>query len=109
MASQFSEIKIWPAKEGLGKLRANGEVLISGTVRVKFQVIEGKDGVFASLPRVRGKDTPEGEARYYQQVLIPDKELYNEFQALVQKAYIETKGGSSTDTKPATYTDNAPF
>ena len=46
----FSDIRIFPLKNSTGNLKANGKVVIAKTVEVSFKIMNGKNGIFISLP-----------------------------------------------------------
>lgn len=81
-----------------------GEVTIAEAVTVKFNVVNGKKGLFVSLPSRSYKDK-EGNTKYENQVIVGE-DLYKELQTAILK---EFKG---LDSKPAPVTqndDNIPF
>ena len=91
MSNVFSNLKLNPLNKPAGKLLAGGEVLIGGVVAVRFNVLQGSKGVFASLPsrKTNKQDEKTGKDIYRAEVKIPDKALYEEFQSIVQKAWAE--------------------
>ena len=76
----FTNVRIFPVS--VGNIKANGKVVVAGVVEVSFKIIEGKNGLFASLPSTKGKDD-----NYYQDVKLLDKDNYESFQKTVLEAY----------------------
>jgi len=98
----FTNMKIVPLKMKHDVIVANGTVLVAGTVEVKFTMMRGPKGLFASLPGRKdptGKVDPKtGKPVYYNDVKIPDKEDYMGFQKMAQDA---TKVALGLGTTPA--------
>lgn len=91
--SIFSDLKVFKTKNTKGKIRGNGSVVISDTVRINFTVVEGSKGLFASLPQHTYEK--EGKTQYASDVVIFDKARYNEFQQLVTEAFMKLSGGDT--------------
>ena len=92
-------MKITPVKFDSKSLKANGECIANGTVWFRFTVIQGKNGIFASLPQRKGtKPGDDGNIPYYPEMRIPDESLYQEFQQAVRQEYqkVVTSGGQAT-------------
>lgn len=117
MSNVFSNLEINPLNKPLGTLIANGSVDINNVVKIRFSVIKGPKGVFASLPAIKGKkQDAQGKDVWYPQVKILSDDLYNELQALVKKGLAKAlaegksggkKAGEEKQTSP--YDDDAPF
>jgi hypothetical protein len=122
MSDIFSNFKMTAIKANEGsKLLASGSVTISHAIEVKFVMMMGPKGPFASLPAQQGKkpDKDTGKIEWYPQVKILEKDMYAEFQKLAREAYeICLKNGGKTEKqgkpadKPSTSenpVDNFPF
>ena len=68
--------------EGDSKLKAFADVSISGIVLKGFGVVNGSKGLFASMPRQKGKD-----GKWYNTVLPETKELKDQLAQVVLEAY----------------------
>ena len=93
----FTNIKVF--KRDAGKVRGNGSFIVAGAVEVQFTIVEGKNGLFASLPQEKYTDK-DGNIKYAQKVRISDKDTFNGLQAAILKAY-ETAGSRQRSAKPA--------
>lgn len=81
-------MNIYPLQKPAGTLVANGSVDIGGLVTVRFTVIKGEKGVFASLPARKGnKADASGKIPWYPDVKILNEDLYAEFQSMVKKEF----------------------
>lgn len=104
----FSNIKIHKVNNPKGNLLAYGSVLVAGVVQIKFSVMNGQNGPFASFPAQKSNKTDEnGKVIYYPDVSIKDKEVWNQWQQLAVKAYNEA-GNSGTGTSEQSG-DGVPF
>jgi hypothetical protein len=93
MSDVFSDIKVFPNKSNHPVVKGNGSVLIGGLVEVRFTIMQGKNGIFASLPAEKGsKPDDTGKIPYYPRVRIPNKDLYGEFQTLVCNEFRKAMG-----------------
>jgi DNA-binding cell septation regulator SpoVG len=81
----FSDWKVFPLKNQVGNLVANGKVTILGTVEVSFTIVKGNKGLFAGLPSKQSEKN--GEKVYYPDVKILDKTTYADFQTQALAAY----------------------
>ena len=69
--------------DGDSALKAFADVIVAEQVLVKgVRVVEGKDGLFVSMPQNQGKD-----GKWYETVSLVDEELKQEFQEVVLEAY----------------------
>jgi DNA-binding cell septation regulator SpoVG len=114
MSDVFTNVKLFPLKTPAGNLLANGSVLVSGTVEVKFTIMKGSKGLFASLPARKGNKPDEnGRVPWYPEVKIPSEELYQEFQTVVKSEYTKLVGGDNGNTgehnQDPGYTDDIPW
>jgi hypothetical protein len=118
MSNVFSNMDITPLAKPMGTLIANGSVDMGNMVKIRFTVIKGPKGVFASLPARKGtKPDAQGKIPWYPEVKIINDELYNEFQSLVKKELAkklsEGKSGNSKkageEKQSSPYDDDAPF
>ncbi len=68
---------------GEGHVRGFADIKIEGSVVVKgFTILEGKNGVFVSMPKKAAKD-----GRWYEVFTPLTDEIKDEFQNLVLEAY----------------------
>lgn len=78
--------------DGEGTGRAFCDVAIAGTVLIKgIKVVEGKKGIFVSMPRQQGKD-----GQWYDSVVPLTKEARQQISEVVLQAY-EGKADASLD------------
>ena len=101
MSEMFTNIKVFPLKTQHKTIVANGSCDVAGVMNVKFTVMKGPKGVFASLPgRYSDKDDPTtGKKVWYSDVKLIDKEVYAEFQKIVVEATKSALGvGGGTKT-----------
>jgi hypothetical protein len=116
MSSVFSNIKVFPMKKKHPTILANGSVVVGGVVEVRFTVMKGTKGVFASLPARKGtKPDDTGKIPWYPEVKILSDELNKEFQDLVRQTLKDQLAGNQV-TKPAKaagesnqYNDEIPY
>ena len=72
---------------GDGNLKAFADVKVGGSLIIRgFSVVQGKNGVFASMPRKAGKD-----GRWFDTLEPIDDELRKELQEKVLEAYEQEK------------------
>jgi len=70
-------------------LRAFADICIAGRVTIKgCRVVEGKNGLFASMPQTKGKDD-----KYYPIVYVETDELKKQFEDAVIGHYNNVTGG----------------
>ena len=94
--STFSELKVNALNTPINNLVGNGSVVIGGLVNVRFTIVKGAKGVFASLPSRKGNKPDEtGKIPYYPEVSIVDKGMYEEFQQIVKKEFAKLLGAKS--------------
>jgi len=103
----FKNWKFWPVKAT--KIVANGEVLVAGTVLVKFAVVNGSNGLFPSLPSETYKDKSTGETKYSARVRFPDKNTFASFQKEAIEAYNASLTPSSSVGEGSQDVDDLPF
>lgn len=102
MSNVFSNIKVFPMKTKHPTILANGSVVVGGVVEVRFTVMKGTKGVFASLPARKGtKPDDTGKIPWYPEVKILSDELHKEFQDLV-RAELKNRLGGGTGTTQVT-------
>ena len=69
--------------EGQGSLKAFCDLAIGERLLIKgLRVVEGKNGLFVSMPRQQGKD-----AKWYDNVVALTKEIKQEVNRVVLEAY----------------------
>lgn len=108
--SVFSNWRVFPLKEKIGSLVANGKVTISETVDVSFTIVEGPKGLFATLPSKKSgkKDEKTGKDIYYPDVKILDESTYGIFQKEAVEAYDNQLATSQVKSTPKSKS-NVPF
>ena len=120
MSSQlFSNIKLWNFDSPRNSTLGSGTVLIANAVQIRFMVIQGKYGPFASLPSreaTNGAVDDNGRKKRYYDIAFPDKETYKEFQAYVVQAWNDKVGqhsqgqaGETSQTSRQSVPDSDPF
>ena len=67
---------------GEGKTKAFCDVSVSGFVIKGFRVVDGKRGLFVSMPRQQGKD-----GKWYETVNLQDEEMRTSLNELILEAY----------------------
>lgn len=77
-------VKVRPANFADSNLRAFADVSVGGVTIKNVKVVEGKDGLFASMPSVKDKN---GQ---YQPVCYVDKDIRQAFNDAVVAAYNQT-------------------
>jgi len=70
--------------DGQTKLKAFADISFNGVVVKGFSVVEGKNGLFVSMPRHQGKD-----GKWYDTVQTETKELKQQLSDVVLEAYGE--------------------
>ena len=111
-----TDIKIFPSSNGTGNIKAYGNAIISGIVKVQFSVVSGTNGLFVQLPTNRKEvvskdDSSVKEVKFYPQVIITDKDNYKQFTSEVVKKFEEGIPGQPQkveENKPEE-TDGLPF
>jgi len=69
--------------DGTGATKAFVDVVVNDELDIKgFRVIEGKDGLFAAMPRECGKD-----GKWYNSVCPLKRETKDRIEALILEAY----------------------
>jgi DNA-binding cell septation regulator SpoVG len=113
--SLFTNMKITPLKDTSGRMKAHGVVTVAKVVEVRFTVLMGNNGIFASLPSRRGNKPDEtGKYPWYPDVKITDDKQYQTFQDMVRKSYAKALGlapnaGEENQDTGGTYEDHLPF
>jgi DNA-binding cell septation regulator SpoVG len=108
--SSFTDFRVWPLKDQTKAIKANADVLVKDTVRVRFVIRQGPRGLFAALPSREYEHN--GEKKYSRLVSIEDSELYQEFQELAMAAYaaeVPAPGTNSGEGNQDTDNDDIPF
>ncbi len=96
----FSDIRIFPVNSST--IKANGKMVIAGTVEVSFKVIQGKNGMFVALPQTKTPSKVAGEPdKYWADVRILDEETKKQMEETVLAAFNAAgTGGSKTTSAP---------
>ena len=90
-----TNIKIFPTK-GDGNTKAFGRFTVAECINISFSVVNGKNGLFVSLPSHKGKDA-EGNDKWYNDVFVEDKAILADLQTKCLAAYNSTVGGGASD------------
>lgn len=110
MSNVFANMEIYPLSKPAGTLVANGSVEIGGLVKVRFTVIKGEKGVFASLPARKGnKPDSNGKIPWYPDIKILNEDLYTEFQTMVKKEFAKRLGAGKAAPKAKTGEENQTY
>ena len=110
MSDVFTNMKITVFKNSTTAFCGRGTVLIAGTVDIDFSIMKGKNGVFASLPSIKGSKLDEnGKIKYYNVVRLPSKEVYDELQILAKQEYEKVVNGQEAAGEENQVSDNLPF
>ena len=72
--------------DGAGSLKAFCDVTYGGVLIKGVRIVEGKHGVFVSMPRMQGKD-----ARWYDTIVPLTKATSEQFTAVLLAAYRKEK------------------
>ena len=86
----FSEIKLFPVKNTV--IKANGSFVYNGAVRINCTVVQGKNGLFVSLPRE--KYTKDGVEKWADKVYFTNEADRAALQEAVLAVFNKT-GGST--------------
>jgi stage V sporulation protein G len=79
---QFKVEKMYRLPDA-GKLKAFADVAINDALIIKgVRVLEGKKGIFVSMPQEQGKDN-----KWYDQVVCRNASIYEEFSGSVIEHY----------------------
>lgn len=99
---KVTEVRITPVKSGNGSTKAYASINLDGVFAVNdIRVIEGKKGLFISLPNRKGKDK-DGNEKYYDIAFPTTAELRKEISDAVIAKYNET-----SQSQPQPNTDGA--
>lgn len=85
MSKSIGSIKVFKNNGSNATFVGRGEVVLCDVVTVKFNVVNGKNGLFVSLPSRQYTDK-EGNKKYENQVLVKE-ELYKELQTAILKEF----------------------
>lgn len=98
----ISKIAIYPASKS-GKVLANGTLFLAGgKIGIRFKLIDGKNGVFPSLPRHQGTDK-----NWYDDVYLPDRQDRDALSGIILDAYKASIANPKNEAVPGQ--TNAPF
>lgn len=93
--SLFSNVQVFPLKKSHPTIKANGTVVISDAVKVKFTLWNGPKGLFVGFPGEKGQKINEktGKQEFYPYISVIDDSARKELQKAVIAAY-NTKTGN---------------
>jgi len=101
MSELFTDIKVTKLNLDNSKMKGRGEVTVAGTLKVRFTIVEGSNGLFVSLPREKGsKPGEDGKDQYFPQVSFLSRDTQDELNKQVLAAF--EGGGDSAKKAPAT-------
>lgn len=108
----ITNIKVFTAPEGAGKVKANVYFTVASFLTIKGTVIDGANGLFVSLPG--RKYESNGETKWASDVKTVNKEATQKLQAEILAAYNSfiSNESASTGNGDATATagsDTIPF
>jgi DNA-binding cell septation regulator SpoVG len=104
MSDTISNIKVFPVT-GNKTIRGNVYFTVGNTVTVKGTVMDGKNGLFVSLPGRTYTDKTTGEQKWADDVKFITKEVGNAVQKTLLAAYnAQVSGGNVTPSKTTTTT-----
>lgn len=87
MTTENKNIQMTVFSEPKGNIYGYGS-FISGLVEIRFKLVMGRDGLFASLPTSRGKTPdPTGRYPYFPEVKFLDEAEYINFQSEILAEY----------------------
>lgn len=113
MSNLFTNVQVTPLKNPTGNMKAHGVFTVAGLVDIRFTVIEGAKGIFASLPaRKATKPDAEGKFPWYPDVKITDEDAYKTFQNVVKAQYVKAVGNSTVvgeENQDKPFDDGLPF
>lgn len=83
------------------KLKARGHFVVGDFLKVRFEVYDGKNGLWAKLPSSQGSkpDPKTGFPVQYPQASFVNKEDYSVLNNLVRDKYLELTGESQGKSK----------
>lgn len=107
MASDISDVKVFPMKNKHPRIRANCSFVVAGRFRVKCTVAESPKGLYVGFPgRYSEKLDPEtGKKIWYDDVCPVSKDAREEITSIIMTAYKKLNDKSETPTNR----DNIPF
>ncbi len=110
MSTVFSNWRIFPLKEKVGSLLANGKFTLCETADVSFTIVDGPKGIFGALPSKKSgkKDDKTGKDIYYPDVKLIDEATSSAFQDEVKVQWNMKLSGAET-AKPAATGKKVPF
>lgn len=105
MSDVISNVKVFPVdNKNAPAVKANVYFTVSGLLNVKAAIMDGKNGLFVSLPGRWGKNA-EGEKTWYSDVKTASKQATASLNDAILAAYREEVG----TTPSAGGTDDIPF
>lgn len=113
MASKLNitNVNVYPvtSPNAPSSLKANVTFCVNDALVVKGRIVEGKNGLFVSLPSTKGTDKETGEDRYYDEVYTTAKEVTQELNEVVLAAWQEKAGSETPATATSGSEDTIPF
>ena len=95
----FTDIKLYPVN-GNSAIKANGSFVYNEAVRISCTVVQGKNGLFVSLPREKYKDKTTQEEKWADKVFFTDETTRKQLNDVVVSAYQGQTGGVSQGSSP---------
>ncbi len=93
MDETITEVRLSPSNHEV--IKANGSFTVCGQIAVKFSVVQGKEGLFISLPRQKSR---KEENKWYDEVFPITREgriemtkiLLNEYEKMLKNPPVPT-------------------
>jgi DNA-binding cell septation regulator SpoVG len=106
---EISDVKVWPLKSNHPTVLANGVFVVEGSFKIKYTLINSKNGPYVGLPGNKGKD-----GKWYSDVDCLSNEVRKQMTGAVLKEYNKVTGksldqGESNGPTDQTSGDNVPF
>ena len=103
---KISDILVWPTKNQNGAVKANGYLTIEDVVKLKFVLLDSKNGPFVAFHT--DKYEKDGETKYASHVQFTSKELQTEVNKVVLAEFNKRLNGNSAATSAPSNT-TVPF
>jgi len=95
----ITNVRVTPLTNSKGNTKAFGKFTLSEVVEVSFSVVQGREGLFVSLPSHKGKDK-EGADKWYNDVYVTDETLRKDLQKKCLDVYKAQTGGQGEGAGP---------
>lgn len=115
MATDITDIQVWPLKKEHPSIKANGSFVVNEAFKVKYTLFKGPKGLFVGLPGRRGDKIDEETKKFpwYPDVTVIDEDVRKQMNTAILSAYNEKTGNTSLNQGEApgatNQGDNIPF